>query len=117
MYRGVRQGNLLFCLLFDLMIEPLSVMIWTSDLKGIDLPKCCKTFNATLFADDTTIYLAKDDNFEVLQEILDTWCSAAKAKFNIKKMEILPIGSPTFRAQVVEAYRVDGTWNNCPRGV
>ncbi|KAI0745334.1 hypothetical protein C8Q76DRAFT_764615 [Earliella scabrosa] len=92
-------------------------MIRSSSLKGIDLPRCSEALKATLFADDTTTYLAEDDNFEVLQEILDTWCSAAKAKFNIKKTELLPIGCPSFRERVVNTYRDEGTWNNCPRGI
>ena len=78
------------------MIKPLSVMIHKSDLRGYDVPEKLKTLKATLFADDTTVYLAEDDDFETLQRILDTWCLAAKVHFNISKIEIIPIGTKAY---------------------
>ena len=95
-YRGVRQGDPLSCLLFDLAIEPLSAMIRKSDLRGYDVPEKLETLKATLFANDTTVYLAEDNDFETLQRILDTWCSAAKVCFNISKTEIIPIGTKAY---------------------
>ncbi|PBK67347.1 hypothetical protein ARMSODRAFT_989179 [Armillaria solidipes] len=40
-----------------------------------------------LFADDTTVYLAKTDNM---------WCSASGAKFNIEKTKVILIGSSEY---------------------
>ncbi len=116
-YRGVRQGDPLSCLLFDLAIEPLSAMIRKSELEGFDIPRCGQTLKAVLFADDTTVYLSSRDDFQTLQTILDTWCSAAKARFNIGKTEIIPIGSETFRKEMAETYRDTGGWRNYPRNV
>ncbi len=116
-YRGVRQGDPLSCLLFDLAIEPLSAMIRTSEIKGYNIPRCDETLKAVLFADDTTVYLSRQDDFETLQTVLDTWCSAAKARFNIGKTEIIPLGSPAFRDEMAETYRATGAWENYPRGV
>ncbi len=116
-YRGVRQGDPLSCLLFDLAIEPLSAMIRTSEIKGFSIPRCNETLKAVLFADDTTVYLSRCDDFRVLQEILDTWCSAAKARFNIGKTEIIPLGRPAFRHEMAETYRTTGAWENYPRNV
>ncbi|EIW58329.1 uncharacterized protein TRAVEDRAFT_100218, partial [Trametes versicolor FP-101664 SS1] len=87
----------LSCLLFDLAIEPLSAMIRNSPLKGMNIPTSGSALKATLFADDTTVYLSEEDDFQVLQSVLDTWCSAAKARFNIGKTEIIPLGSREFR--------------------
>ncbi|KAL1940025.1 hypothetical protein VTO73DRAFT_9360 [Trametes versicolor] len=115
-YRGVRQGDPLSCLLFDLAIEPLSEMIRGSPLEGYKIPGALETLKATLFADDTTVYLKEGDDFGKLQEILDTWCSAAKAKFNIAKTELIPIGSKSYRAQVVETHKREGRWKNFPEG-
>ncbi|OJT14554.1 Transposon TX1 uncharacterized 149 kDa protein [Trametes pubescens] len=116
-YRGVRQGDPLSCLLFDLAIEPLSAMIRNSGIKGFDIPNSRESLKATLFADDTTVYLAEGDDFAVLQAVLDTWCSAAKAKFNILKTEIIPIGSKEYRKKFIETYKQSGAWKNYPRGV
>ncbi len=116
-FRGVRQGDPMSCLLFDLAIEPLSAMIRQSEIKGFSIPRCNEALKAVLFADDTTVYLSSQDDFNSLQKVLDIWCSAAKAKFNISKTEIIPIGSAEFRKEMAETYRVSGAWKNYPRGV
>lgn len=116
-FRGVRQGDPLSCLLFDLAIEPLSAMIRESPLKGFELPDGGSALKATLFADDTTVYLAEGDDFRVLQAILDTWCSAAKAKFNIKKTEVIPLGKKAFRTALVDEYSRTGKWRHLPENV
>ncbi len=116
-YRGVRQGDPLSCLLFDLAIEPLSSMIRKSTIRGFDIPKCEEVLKAVLFADDTTVYLSAHDEFATLQKVLDTWCSAAKAKFNIGKTEIIPIGSEAFREEMASTYRDTGAWRDYPRNV
>ncbi|KAK0203625.1 hypothetical protein DFS33DRAFT_1374093 [Desarmillaria ectypa] len=59
-------------------------MLRQSDLQGFDVPGY--------------------DNFEELTEILDDWCIASGAKFNINKTEILPIGVPSHR-NAVHRYR------------
>ncbi|KAH9937789.1 uncharacterized protein BXZ73DRAFT_89227 [Epithele typhae] len=92
-------------------------MIRNSQLEGFDIPRTNANLKARLFADDTTTFLAEGDDFAILQVILDTWCRAAKAKFNISKTEIIPIGTKEFRKTVIETYQVHGTWNNCPRNV
>lgn len=72
-YRGIRQGNLLSCLLFNLVSELLSTMIHGSDrLQGFDVPKSGEQLKARFFADDSTAYLSNDDGFELLQKLLDT---------------------------------------------
>ncbi|KAL7282742.1 hypothetical protein ACG7TL_004216 [Trametes sanguinea] len=116
-YRGVRQGDPLSCLLFDLAIEPLSNMIRSAEINGINVPECAEALRATLFADDTTVYLAERDDFRNLQAVLDKWCSAAKAKFNINKTEVIPIGSRTYRDEMALAYKTTGTWKDYPTNV
>ncbi|KAI0764254.1 hypothetical protein BD413DRAFT_446488, partial [Trametes elegans] len=90
-------------------------MIRKSDIRGINIPHSAEALKATLFADDTTSFLSADDDFADLQKVLDTWCGAAKARFNIAKTEIIPIGTPEFRAGMVSTYRVTGAWGNYPR--
>lgn len=99
--RGVRQGDPMSCLLFNLAIEPLACALRNSALKGIKLPGLQERIIAMLFADDTTVYLNKEDDFGTLMDILRRWCDASRAKFNEEKTEVIPIGARTYRDEVV----------------
>jgi hypothetical protein len=55
--RGVRQGDPLSCLLFNLAIEPLACLIRSADLTGVKIPGTNKNLLLSLFGDDTTIFL------------------------------------------------------------
>jgi ribonuclease HI len=106
--RGVRQGDPLSCLLFNLAIEPLACAIRSSPkIKGIHVPGLDRKLAIALFADDATVYLSKNDSFDDLKNILDSWCAASGAKFNIAKTEVLPIGSDTYRRSVVDTRRIN----------
>jgi hypothetical protein len=56
--RGVRQGDPLSCLLFNLAIEPLACLIRNSELKGVKIPGKEDNLVISLFADDTSVYLS-----------------------------------------------------------
>ena len=106
--RGVRQGDPLSCPLFDLAIEPLACLIRNSpDVHGIDIPNLLEKLVIKLFADDTNIYLSKHDRLDKIQEILNKWCSASGAKFNIEKTEIIPIGTTAHRQRVISTRKVN----------
>jgi len=99
--QGVRQGDPLSCLLFNLAIEPLACLLRaTPELKGFDIPGIKGKLIVSLYADDTTIYLSELDLYTNLQNILADWCLAAGAKFNLEKTEVIPIGSPTHRERI-----------------
>lgn len=83
--RGVRQGDPLSCLLFNLAIEPLAQMIRKSELKGFKCVGREYRVIVSLFADDTTVYLSEKDKYSDLDNILKLWCRASGAKFNISK--------------------------------
>ncbi|KAJ3510790.1 hypothetical protein NMY22_g15863 [Coprinellus aureogranulatus] len=91
-HESVRQGDPLSCLLFNIAIESLANLLRKSPLKGFSLPEQAERLIVSLFADDTTIYLSENDNFKDLQAILDCWCCASGAKFNVDKTETIPIG-------------------------
>lgn len=99
--RGVRQGDSLLCLLFDITIESLAQMLHNSKLEGICLSEDLKRLIATLFADNVTVYLASNDKFLDLEEILKKWCQASGAKFNIPKTVIVLVGSHKYRKIVI----------------
>ncbi len=58
-----------------------------SGIAGFQLKKQTDSLITTLFADDTTVYLSKEDSFETLTEILNKWCRASGAKFNVEKKQ------------------------------
>ncbi|KAF5318883.1 hypothetical protein D9758_019008 [Tetrapyrgos nigripes] len=103
--RGVRQGDPLSCLIFDLAIEPLAAMLRNSHLQGFKIPGVVERLIANLFADDTTVFLAAEDDFGDLQTILDEWCTASTAKFNVNKTSIIPIGEEEYRRNVINTRR------------
>lgn len=99
--RGVRQGDPLSCLLFNLAIEPLANTLRLSPrLQGFRLPGSTGKLIATLFADDTTVYLSEFDNNKHLKTELDRWCLASGTRFNITKTEIIPLGTPEYRREL-----------------
>ena len=55
--RGVRQGDPVSCLLFDIAIESLAEMIRQSGLVGLDYEGANRRVLSNLFADDTTTFL------------------------------------------------------------
>lgn len=97
--RGVRQGDPMLCLLYNLAIEPLLEMIRRSELRGIRINDKLPRVIVSVYADDTSVYLHESDNIEVLNRCLDTFCTASTARFNRVKTEIIPMGTEEFRTQ------------------
>ncbi|KIK67642.1 hypothetical protein GYMLUDRAFT_125761, partial [Collybiopsis luxurians FD-317 M1] len=79
-----------------------------SGLKGMNILNRPERLIATFFADDTTVYLSKDDDFDDLESILNEWCLASGAKFNINKTEIIPVGSPEYRDALRQSRFLNG---------
>jgi ribonuclease HI len=99
--RGVQQGDPLSCLLFNLAIEPLACAMRNSEkLQGYEIPGLDRKLIISLFADDATVFLNVNDRMADVQALLNKWCQASGAKFNIMKTEILPIGTPKHRSRV-----------------
>lgn len=64
------------------------------------IPNAQKKLIAALFTDDTAIYMSYRDKLSDFEKVLSKWCAASKAKFNLKKTEILLIGEELYRRQV-----------------
>ncbi|KIY61032.1 hypothetical protein CYLTODRAFT_331800, partial [Cylindrobasidium torrendii FP15055 ss-10] len=79
----------------------------TLNLEGIKVPGMIEKIIATLFADDTTIYLSSNDDFRELIKLLDQRCNASGAKFNIGKTVIIPIGSKQYRMEQYETRKLN----------
>ncbi|EJD47376.1 hypothetical protein AURDEDRAFT_34404, partial [Auricularia subglabra TFB-10046 SS5] len=58
---------------------------------------------ATLYADDAIVSLSENDSYDALKALLERWCIASGAKFNIAKTEIIPMGTAEYRAHLRES--------------
>jgi len=75
------------CLLYNLSIEPLAAALRTSaKLKGIKIANHTKLITK-LFSDDTLVYLGRDDKFRDLKDIINLFCRASTAQFNMEKKQ------------------------------
>src|SRR5258708_30900969 len=102
--RGVRQGDPLSCLLFNLAIEPMSHLLRTTNkLSGLSI----STQNThhklilSLFTYNATLFLSQNNCTKTLYQILDMWCLVSGTKFNKEKTVILPVGTTDYRENII----------------
>ncbi|KEP46473.1 reverse transcriptase, partial [Rhizoctonia solani 123E] len=92
--RGVRQGDPMSCILYDLAIEPLANSIRKCEkITGYKVKGMKEPLKVTLFADDTVVFLKKNNKVKNLEIIINKFCKASTAKFNLGKTNYLPIGT------------------------
>ena len=106
--RGVQQGDPLSCALFNLAIEPLACRIHSDEnLEGYKIPGTEEKIIISLYADDTNLFLNQNDNMDYIHKILEEWCKASGAKFNIEKTEIIPIGNQEHRLRMTTTRKLN----------
>ena len=81
------------------------------------IPGKAERLIAKLFADDTTVYLSQDDNYNDLTKILKTWCRASGAKFNMHKTVLIPVGSSNYRENLFTTRKLNPTLPSIPNEV
>ena len=90
------------------MIEPLACKFRNEQsLKGLVLPGLEEKLIAKFFADDTALYLSHEDKLDNVQRLLTKWCEVSGAKFNIEKMEIIPLGSEQHRHMISRIQKIN----------
>ncbi len=92
-------------------------MLRKSSLKGLEVPSSAERLIAKLFADDTTIFFHENDNVKELMKILDVWCLASGARFNVAKTKIIPIGQKNFRQKVINERKMNDDFNQIPEDI
>ncbi|EJD43437.1 hypothetical protein AURDEDRAFT_36112, partial [Auricularia subglabra TFB-10046 SS5] len=82
-------------------------MIRRSTLSGFTMPESMRKLIVSLFADDTCVFLSEHDDPAALKSILDTWCLASGAKFNITKTEVIPVGTEEHRTRLATTRKLN----------
>ena len=95
---GVRQGDPLSCLLYAFSIEPMGMRLRKA-IKGISVLSLPPT-KLIMYADDTNLFLSKDDDLALIRSELSATSLAIGSKFNFEKMDILLVGSAAHRAKL-----------------
>lgn len=88
--RGVRQGDPLSPLLFNIAIEPLLLTL-QNELNGIRIGD--KQYNLLAYADDTTLILKDRSEVDKAIIILSNFEKASGLKLNMNKCSITPLGN------------------------
>lgn len=104
--RGVRQGDPMSCLLYNIAIEPLASALRQSELQGFKIKGTAEKVLVSLFADDTLVYMNRDDDLKELYRVIDLFCEAATAKFNLEKTQYLPIGTKKHREEMIKTGKI-----------
>ena len=113
--RGVRQGDAMSCLLFNIAIEPLAEMIRKSTLiKGLQIPASKSRLKVKMFVDDTTVFLEEADDIRDLQDILSQWCESSRSKLNIEKTEVIPLGNSAQRRETLNERKTNESGMEIP---
>jgi len=82
--RGVRQGDALSPLLFNLCVETLADAIKSSNAVGVQVPGMPK-LQVVQYADDLTLFFSSPQDLETLLETLSLYCSASDSHVNLSK--------------------------------
>jgi exonuclease III len=88
---GVRQGDPLSCILYDIAIEPFARYLINSEFQGVKLPDGTR-LKLVQFADDTTPFPGCNNDFYVLSRALGLFERATAARLNYQKSWVIHLG-------------------------
>ena len=104
--KGIRQGCPLSGLLYSIAIEPFlhTLRAKLSD-SGLLLPcTSSKSVVVSAYADDVTIFVTRDRDFEIVESVYDLYSRASAARLNRQKTQGLWVGSWTDRKDTPLGY-------------
>ena len=82
--RRIRQMCPLSPLLYVIYAEGLANLI-RNDIRGISLPNTDRTLKLIPHADDTTIFITEDEDFNVLKKVFTIYSKGTGSRINIHK--------------------------------
>ena len=92
--RGIRRGCTLSPLLLSICAEGLASLIRSNNnLNGIKTPDGQNSIKIIQHADDTTIFISKNSDFDNIKQILNTYCQGIGSKLNVNKTKGLWLGN------------------------
>ena len=92
--RGIRQGCSLSPLLYSICVEGLANLIRSNNnIKGIELPGQQVNFKVVQHADDTSIFITDNKDFNYLKKVFYTYSEGSGSKINIQKTQGLWLGA------------------------
>ena len=71
------------------------------------IPRLREKLIINMFMDNTTLYLGENNCFDTIELKLLKWCKVSGAKFNIEKIEIIPIRTCKHRLEVVTTRKMN----------
>ena len=93
--RGVRQGDLLSCLLFNFSIEPLAIRL-RRQVKGLRVLGL-NPVRVMLYADDVNLFLGEEDSIQEVSKCLEKASYTIGLKFNMDKTDVKLVGPHAFK--------------------
>ena len=91
--RGIRQGCPLSPLLYSICAEGLASLIRNNkDFNGFNPPDIPGSIKLVQHADDTTIFISKDKEFNVVNNIINIYSKGSGSKINVTKSKGLWLG-------------------------